>query len=224
MDSFTDEQNTWFNAVRLEDSSDYSSATLAYIDDAARCLGRNHFVRAAMSAAGAASCLATLGDPESGIELYSISALLYEHNAKIGMAKSMRESLWSLLHAFEYYTLVSDHISAERASKKYADLARRVDRFESRGIFDALKYRRENVLLARSSLLALAGSGKNIQSQRKIHLALNTLLKLVQSTITESDGVSAGQRKAGPMDLENEVDEGLSYETEDDFNERRIVS
>ena len=66
-----------------------------------------------------------------------------------------------------------------------------------------------------------AGSRKNVIT---FLLLLNTLLKLVQSAITESDRESTGQRKAGPMDLENEVDEGLSYETEDDFNERRIVS
>ena len=218
MDSLTDERNTWFNAVRLEDSHDYSSAALAFIDDAARCLSRGHFVRAAMSAASAASCLATLGDPDATTELYSAAASLYEHNADAGMGKSMRESLWSLLHAFEYFTLVSNHVSAERASKKYADLAKRVDRFESRNVFDALKVRRENVLLARDSLGSLPRPQKIAPNQDKIHRAANAFLQQVQSAIAEADGSPIGEQC-----LEND-DENLSYETEDDFNERRIVS
>jgi hypothetical protein len=217
MDSLTDERNTWFNAVRLEDSRDYSSATLAFIDDAARCLGRGHFVRAAMSAASAASCLTTLGDPDMAVELYSAAASLYEHNADLGIGKSMRESLWSLLHAFEYFTLVSDHVSAERASKKYADLAKRVDRFESRNVFDALKIRRENVLLARDSLGSLPRPGNSVANQNKILRATNSFLQQIQSAIAETDGAPVEERRL-------EDDENLSYETEVDFNERRIVS
>jgi hypothetical protein len=221
MDSLTDEQNTWFNAVRLEDSHDYSSATLAYIDDAARCLGKKLYARGAMSATCAGSCLSSLGDSGNAVLLYSAAASLYEYNAEVGMAKSMSESLWSLLHAFEYYTLISDHVNAERISKKYVDLARRVDRFESKAVFEALRTRRENVLLARSNLGSpeLDLTVKDIPHSSKINRAVSALLHQVDATIESNKDV---RQRA----LQDDDEESLVYETEGDLlnNEKRIVS
>jgi hypothetical protein len=214
MDSFTDERNSWFNAVRLEDSRDYSAATLAYIDDASRCLGRSYFIRAAMSVSCAASCLATMGDFGDAVEMYSATASLYENNADISIGRSIRESLWSLLHAFEYYTLVSDHVSAERTSKKYADLARRVERFESRTAFETLKIRRENVLDARSKLNSLPkGVPVKIPDLPRVQRSVKAFLQQVQTTAKSDDGIP-----------EEEDDDQLVYETESDLTERRIVS
>jgi hypothetical protein len=219
MDSLTDERNTWFNAVRLEDSHDYSSAALAYIEDANRCLGRSLFIRSAMSAACAASCLATIGDVGDAVELYSVSASLYEHNADVNIGKSMREALWSLLHAFEYFTLASDLVSAERASKKYADLARRVDRFETRSAFETLKSRRETVLVARSSLgtSQMGISVKNFADSR-IQLSMKSFLRQVQA-IAQSSLSSEFLEEEKPEEKDH-----LLYESESDFNERSIVS
>jgi len=220
MDSLTDERNTWFNAVRLEDSHDYSSATLAYLEDASRCLGSSLFIRAAMSTASAASCLVTTGDNEDAIQLYSAAASLYEHNADVNIARSMRESLWSLLHAFEYFTLISDHVSAERASKKYADLARRVDRFETRSAFETLKNRRDTVLVARSDLASTADIPlKGIPDSNRIQLSMKSFLQQVQTvTLTRSDSEFFEEAKS------DEEEDHLVYETESDFHERSIVS
>jgi hypothetical protein len=218
MDSFTDERNSWFNAVRLEDSHDYSSATLSYIEDASRCLGRSSFIRAAMSSSCAASCIATLGDTTDALKLYSASASLYEHNGDLSIGKSLRESLWSFLHAFEYFTLVSDHISAERVSKKYADLARRVDRFEASSVFDALKVRREKVLQARRDLNSPPNDfvEKNIQEWSRIQRSVESFLQQVETiTLRVSDSTEEVP----------EVEESdFTYESEPDYNERRIVS
>ena len=121
MDSLTDERNTWFNAVRSEDSHNYSSATFLYLQDATRCLGKGLLSRAAMSATCAASCLVNLEDFGDAVDLYSVSASLYERNADFVVSRSIRESLWMLIHAYEYYVLVSDHVGSERVSKKYVE-------------------------------------------------------------------------------------------------------
>lgn len=228
MDSFTDELNAWFNAVRLEDSHDYSSASLVYLEDAGRCLSRNILVRAAMSTSCAASCLATMGDTEDALKLYSAAATLYEYNADLSIGKSMRESLWSLLHSFEYFTLVSDLVSAERTSKKYADLARRVDRFETRNVFEVLKNRRENVLVERSNLSSppVAIPVKNIPDINKIHRSMKSFLQQVQAVISKAYDSSFAEEEEieQARTLGEEDDESLIYETESDLNERRIVS
>jgi len=219
MDSFTDERNSWYNAVRLEDSHDYSSATLSYIEDASLCLGRSLFTRAAMSSSCAASCIATLGDATAALKLYSTAASLYEHNGDLSLGKSLRESLWSLLHAFEYFTLVSDHLSAERVSKKYADLARRVDRFEANSVFDALKVRRESVLEARSDLSPPNGFvEKNVPESSKIQHSVESFLQQVETMVM---GVSEETEFEEIPELEKD---NFDYESESDYNERRIVS
>jgi hypothetical protein len=239
MDSLTDERNAWFNAVRLEDAHDYSSASLSYIEDASRCLSRGSFIRSAMSAACAASCLAALGDLDDSVDLYSVAGLLYEHNAEVSIAKSLRESLWSLLHAFEYFTLISDHASAERASKKYADLARRVDRFETPSIFEALKTRKESVLASRPNLSPQAVGGpaeKTIPDLSRIRRSLKSFLQQVQAAmptsfeLDEESGelMEAQEKEEVPLIPEapqdEEEDEGLIYETESELHERHIVS
>jgi hypothetical protein len=220
MDSFTDERNSWFNAVRLEDSHDYSSATLIYIEDASRCLGRSLFIRAAMSSSCAASCIATLGDSTDALKLYSSAALLYEHSGDLSIGKSLRESLWSLLHAFEYFTLISDHLSAERVSKKYADLARRVDRFEANSVFEALKVRRDSVLEARSNLSAPPNGyvQKNVPESSRIQRSVKSFLQQVE-TLTLRVPETRESEEAPKV-----ADGNFAYEPELDYNERRIVS
>jgi hypothetical protein len=220
MDSFTDERNSWFNAVRLEDSHDFSSAALSYIEDATRCLGRSSFIRAAMSSSCAASCIDTLGNSPDALKLYSAAASLYEHSGDLSIGKSLRESLWSLLHAFEYFTLISDHLSAERVSKKYADLARRVDRFEANSVFEALKVRRDSVLEARANLSAPPNGyvQKNVPESGRIQRSVKSFLQQVET-------VTLRIPDAAEFEEAPEVAEGnFAYEPELQYNERRIVS
>jgi len=234
MDSLTDELNSWFNAVRLEDAHDYTSAALAYIGDAAQCLAKRHFVRAAMSVTSAANCLAAFSDIEDAAYLYSAGAQLYELDADVTLGGSIRESLWSLLHSFEYFTLVSDHVSAERVSKKYADLARRVDRFDKPSVFEVLKQRRESVLVARSNLSS-SPTGyvpKSIKDTDRIKRAIRSLLQQIQSLTAATRPKPRLQGRGRGLDEEEEDEEGIPYATEDyfayesevDTNERRIVS
>jgi hypothetical protein len=224
MDSLTDERNSWFNAIRLEDSHDYSSAALAYLEDANRCLGRGLYVRAAMSATSAASCLATASDIRDAVDLYSAAATVYELNADISMERSIRESLWSLIHAFEYFTLISDHVNAERVAKKYADIARRIDRFEAPAVFETLKNRRENVLVARSNLGSPAKglSPKDFPDLSRIQRSTRTFLQQVQTVALTSDVGDLDSEIGENVDVAE--DEHLVYQSESDLVERRLVS
>jgi hypothetical protein len=208
MDSLTDERNIWFNAVRSEDSHDYSSATILYLEDATRCLTRNMFSRAAMSATCAASCLVNLEDFGDAVDLYSVSASLYERNADLVVGRSIRESLWMLIHAYEYYVFVSDHVGSERVSRKYVELASRVDRFDTRSISDVLNSRKENVQIAKSKLepSSEVSPRNSIPDFQKIQHSIRSFLQLVRS-----------------VDSQEEPDH-LVYESESDFNEARIVS
>src|SRR5579872_411127 len=104
MDAFTDDRNSWLNALRSEDSKDYVSSAALYLDDAARCLMAGTPSRAALSCTCAASCLVNLGELKDAKTLYVQAALLYERNSDIAIGHSLRESIWSLLHAYEYYT------------------------------------------------------------------------------------------------------------------------
>ena len=209
MDSLTDERNTWFNAVRSEDSHNYSSATLLYLEDATRCVTRGFLSRAAMSATCAASCLVNLGDFGGAVDLYSVSASLYERNADLAMGRSIRESLWMLIHAYEYYVLVSDHESSDRVSRKYVELATRVDRFETHAIFEVLENRKENVQIAKSKLASDTLIQPNIITDfQKIQHSTRCFVQLVRTNAIEE-----------PEELDH-----LVYESESDFNEGRIVS
>jgi hypothetical protein len=162
--------------------------------------------------------------------MYSAAASLYEHNAEVSIGKSIRESLWSQLHAFEYFTLVSDHVRAERASKKYADLAKRVDRFETRTVFESLKNRRENVLVARSNLGSrqIGIPAKNVPEMNRIQRSMRSFLQQVQSVVETESSTSVFEGEEQPIlgasVSGGEDEDQLVYESESDFNERRIVS
>jgi len=209
MDSLTDEQNTWFNAVRSEDSHNYSSATLLYMEDATQSLVGGLLARAAISTTCGASCLVNLGNFEDAVNLYSVAASLYERNADLAVRRSIRESLWMLLHAYDYYTLASDYASSERVSKKYGELAKRVDRFETRAIIEILKNRMENVQLAKLKLESniKVSPNSNFDDFQIIQHSIRNFLQLVRTVSVEKD----------------ELDHVASG-SESDFNEGHIVS
>src|SRR5579872_1991918 len=129
MDSLTDEHNLWLNAVRSEDYHDYYSAALLYLEDMSRSLKAGSFGKAAMSCSCAAADLVSMGDLRDAISLYRESAKMYEGNSERAMGYSIREALWSLTYAYEYYYLISDNVCADRVSKNYLSLSKKIDHF-----------------------------------------------------------------------------------------------
>jgi hypothetical protein len=153
MDSLTDEHNLWLNAMRSEDNHDYYSATLVYLEDMGLSLKNGSFEKAAISCSCAAADLVHLGDLRDAISLYEEAGKIYEGNADLAMGYSIREALWSLTHAYEYYYLISDSASADRVSKNYLSISKKIDHF--RGEENAshlLRNLREKVNEARSMM------------------------------------------------------------------------
>jgi hypothetical protein len=153
MDSLTDEDNLWLNAVRSEDYRDYYSATMLYLEDMARSLKAGSFEKAAVSCSCAAANIVNMGDLRDAISLYKEAARIYEGNSDLAMGYSIREVLWSLTHAYEYYYLICDNASAERVSKNYLSISKKIDHF--RGEENAsriLRNLREKVNEARSEM------------------------------------------------------------------------
>ena len=91
-----------------------------------------------------------------------------------------------------------------------SSLSSRVDRFETRSIFEVLENRKENVQIAKSKLEPSAEvSPKNtIADFQKIQSSIRSFLQLVRTAVSQE-----------PEELDH-----LVYESESDFNEGRIVS
>jgi hypothetical protein len=129
MDVLTDENDVWLNAVRSEDYHDYFSAAFLYLEDMSRSVRAGHFGRAAMSCSCVAADLVNLGDSRAAITLYEEAAKIYEGNADLAVGYSIRESVWSLSHAYEYYYLISDSFAAERVARTYLSISKKIDHF-----------------------------------------------------------------------------------------------
>ena len=182
MDAFTDDRNPWLNALRHEDSRDYAASAKLYLDDAARCINAGSLTRAALSCCCAASCLTNLGDIKDAKTLYMQAALLHEKNSELAIGHSVRESIWSLLHAYEYYILVANELSAQRVSKRYIALARSIDDFGGLVASDTLKARRERMEKARTKMESslVTTDSKVAQNLNRIHEDIGRLIDLAR--------------------------------------------
>jgi hypothetical protein len=127
IDRITEETNTWFVANKKEDENDYLQATLLYLKDATDCLKQDQVVKGALSSSCAADCLAKLGQFRYARLLYSETARIYLANAESVIAISVRESLWSLREAYEYFLLAEDWLEARNVHDRLVYLAKRVD-------------------------------------------------------------------------------------------------
>ena len=129
MDRITNEDNLWLNAIKMEDECNFFEAFGYYLKDASECLKQNSLVKAALSCSCAASCLVSLGNLTAARRLYLESARMYEENADSIIGESIRESLWSLQEAYEYYLLGGNVDKAQKAYDKSLFLARKVNPF-----------------------------------------------------------------------------------------------
>ncbi|HEV2193878.1 MAG TPA: hypothetical protein VGR54_09710 [Nitrosopumilaceae archaeon] len=129
MDRNTNEDNLWLNAIKMEDERNYFEAFVYYLKDASECLKQSSFVKAALSCSCAASCLANLGNFIIARQLYLESARIYEENSYFIIRESIRESLWSLQEAYEYYLLGGNGDKAQRVYDKSIFLARKINPF-----------------------------------------------------------------------------------------------
>ncbi|MDQ6862750.1 MAG: hypothetical protein M3044_02885 [Thermoproteota archaeon] len=126
-DRLIDRDNYWLTAVNMEDDGNLSDAVKFYLKDAIECLNKVSLGRTALSCSCAATCLAKTGNSEYASALYRETAALYEENADSVIADSIRESLWSLEEAYEYYFVADDFDKAQIAYDKYMVLAKKIN-------------------------------------------------------------------------------------------------
>jgi len=128
-DKVADPTNLWLRATRSEEDGRYAEATVFYLRDAAACLNGGLGARAALSCSCAASCLEKTGNINAARNLYFEAAKIYEEQAATAFGKSIREALWLLQEAHDFFIIGGD---AQRASEIYdqcASLARKSNPF-----------------------------------------------------------------------------------------------
>ena len=144
MDRITDDDNLWFNAIKLEDAGKYFEAFVCYLKDSSECLKQNSLVKAALSCSCAAICLSYEGNLMTARRLYLETARIYEENADFIIGESIRESLWSLQEAYEYYLLGGSDDKAERVYNKALFLSRKINPFsDDEEFMQRMKLRRK---------------------------------------------------------------------------------
>jgi soluble NSF attachment protein (SNAP)-like len=128
-DKVADPSNLWLRATRSEEDGRFAEAAVFYLRDAAACLSNNLGVRAALSCSCAASCLERTGNVNKARHLYFETAKMYEEQAEASFGTSIREALWLLQEAHDYFIVGGD---AQRATQIYdqcASLARKSSPF-----------------------------------------------------------------------------------------------
>jgi len=181
MDRLTDETNPWFNATKLEEAGEFTEAFKIYLKDASELLSKDHLCSAALSCACAAHCISKVGDLRTAHQLYLKSGLIYEKNASEMIGDSVRESLWSLQEAYEYYLLSADESKAQRVFNKYVSLVRKINPISGEEeAMEILKFRKKTIEDKTMSMHV-----KNLQVSADISKAAEEFLHINQSDSLE---------------------------------------
>jgi hypothetical protein len=146
VDRITDESNPWLNAMKSEERGDFAGAAMLYLEDAMESLRGERLSKAALSGSCAAMCLDALGFSAQASSVYEEVAELYYENAKRVEKVSVRELMWSLWQAGQFFLAAGEEDKAESVYREYATIAGRVALFEdntSIRIFEAAGSRRQ---------------------------------------------------------------------------------
>jgi hypothetical protein len=128
-DKLTDASNLWLCATGMEEDGRFAEATIFYLRDAASCLSQGLQARAALSCSCAASCLEKTGNINSARHLYFETAKMYEEQSDAVIGTSIREALWLLQEAHDYFIIGGDAQKAIQIYDKCASLARKSNPF-----------------------------------------------------------------------------------------------
>ncbi|HVC27463.1 MAG TPA: hypothetical protein VND40_04825 [Nitrososphaerales archaeon] len=128
-DKVADPSNLWLRATRSEEDGRFEEATVFYLRDAAACLSSGLGVRAALSCSCAANCLEKTGNIHAARNLYFETAKMYEEEAAAAFGTSIREALWLLQEAHDYYIVGGDAQKATQVYDQCASLARKSSPF-----------------------------------------------------------------------------------------------
>lgn len=177
-DTITDTSNLWLNATRLEEDGRFGEATVFYLRDAAECLKSGLGVRAALSCSCAASCLERTGNVSRARNLYFEAAKMYEERANLVFGTSIREALWLLQEAHDYFIIGGDAQKATQIYDKCASLARKSSPFVTGETLDkVLRIRR------RTDARPVSFS-PSVPQTSDIHEAVEDFLRLRDTGVT----------------------------------------
>jgi hypothetical protein len=123
-----DESNTWFSAVKAEQSSRFLDAANLYLNDARTNLENGLPLRVALSCSCAASCVEKLGDITNALLLYGRAASIYEENAEPN-DKKITERVWSLDRAYFLFLLAEDSRNSAKVHREMLLLQRETSWF-----------------------------------------------------------------------------------------------
>jgi tetratricopeptide (TPR) repeat protein len=193
MERITDDDNLWFNAIKLEDAGKYSEAFVYYLKDSAECLKQNALVKAALSCSCAAICLSYDGNLAAARRLYLEAARIYEDNADFIIGESIRESLWSLQEAYEYYLLGGDNDKADKVYNKTLFLSRKVNPFShDEEIMQKMKLRKKQIEdtanVAHANLQSSYQIEEEIQKFMRLRNPNSTIDNIIDNTFKNNQG------------------------------------
>ena len=114
LDKFTDESNTWLNALKTEEIGDPKAACDLYLHDAQIQLANGATLHAGLSYFCAAECMRKLGENNDAQILYAESADLYLANFEKCVRYSIAEAIWTLRRAYHSFILANDIDKAEK--------------------------------------------------------------------------------------------------------------
>ena len=114
LDKFTDETNTWLNAINTEEIGDHKAAYDLYMHDAQIQLANGSTLHAGLSYFCAAECMKNLGDDKNAQILYAEAADLYLVNFEKCIKYSIAEAVWTLRRAYHSFILANDIDNAEK--------------------------------------------------------------------------------------------------------------
>ncbi len=176
-DKTTDVSNYWLSATRSEDDGLFQEAAVFYLQDAQQDLARGYKTRAGLSAACAASCIEKTGGLNMARHLYFEAARLYEEQADASLSTSLREGLWLLQEAHDYYVLGGDQDKANQVYDACVSLARKLNPFAaSDDVSSMLRVRNVEVRRAQSPSIQAAPQASDVNE------AVEEFLRLREST------------------------------------------
>ncbi|MDA4117175.1 MAG: hypothetical protein OK455_02405 [Thaumarchaeota archaeon] len=143
-DKITDASNSWLGAMRMEEDGRLLEASILYLKDASQSVMQELGARAALSCACAASCLENMGKINAARNLYFEAAKIFEETAEAVFGSSIREALWLLQEAHDYYIIGGDGQKASQLYDRCASLARKSSPFITGETLDnVLRIRRD---------------------------------------------------------------------------------
>jgi hypothetical protein len=192
-DKVADPTNLWLRATRSEEDGRLAEATIFYLRDAAACVSSGLGARAALSCSCAASCLEKNGNVNAARNLYFEAAKIYEEQASASFGTSIRETLWLLQEAHDYYIIGGDAQKAAQVYNQCASLVRKSSPFITSETLDqALRIRR-------SATARPASPGVPVPQTSDVNGAIEGFLRLremrVSKPVTAAETAVRAQRR-----------------------------